>query len=978
MLRTKWRAALIAVLALTVSSVCLAANDLGVTSIGTKGIKVGAGGLQLTTDAVDPTDGGLASGRLSVKANVLRFYNGSSWANVATGTSGITADNIYDSGAWTVAVDANDVIYTLATGYNMLINSAATGTQAVALEINDNTGGTITDGVLFTATNSIVDAVDASATNIDNAINVGANVIKGGLASIDFTEFDVSAGTGAVTIDDGGNAGSITIESTVLDIDSLDFVGAGAVTAAASSALTLDPNSGNAAGEDLIVTAHNVQLTAAGKLTMSPDAAETLAVDLTDTDYTNAISLGDNAILGTTGVINYTNFDVDAAGAVVCTALDAGAGTIQTTGDLTASGTVTLGTLAISAVQPSSGNLTINGATGASTITIGSLSTAGITVSDDVTFGVTSLFSGATGLGFRAAANNVASSGVGQLDVDATTEVEIATGTLDANLSAALAIDAVTASNISVTTGDITIEATDSGNAGTYDVIIEAGNVAPTAAEDGNDIALEAEDDVLVESTDDVDMDVGGDLLVDAGATISLDAAAGASNFTTTGGDLTLESTDASVNINATEAAADQIKLNAAGTHTGFVINLTTTNGQIGIDANNAGNGDIILNSEDDTTLDATGLISLDAGAASNVTTSAGDLTLEASAASVNINANEAAADQIKLNAQGTNAGFAINLTTTDGQIGIDANNAANGDVIINSEDDTTIDATGLISLDAGAASNFTTSAGSITIDSATDIILSATGADIDVSVADLSVDSLKKVCFNGIAAKTNDFIYHDGTDVVVDATADIKLNGAVSVDVGAAFSVAGLATFTGGQTRKVWLGIGGVAADTAASSIVLDSAVPPSEGVTGTSTVAEFACLKFDANPNATGDDYVFIHWKVPDGYKADSLRLNIHFIGPVGEVATDDIAFDGTVNAVGSGEALDIAGTGMTLVTDEQTTAVGGEYFIAQLNCAVETIAVDDLVTIAFFVDESACELAIAGTVDIIGFEIEYESTE
>ncbi|MFC1627260.1 beta strand repeat-containing protein, partial [Patescibacteria group bacterium] len=81
--------------------------------------------------------------------------------------------------------------------------------------------------------------------------------------------------------------------------------------------------------------------------------------------------------------------------------------------------------------------------------------------------------------------------------------------------------------------------------------------------------------------------------------------------------------------------------------------------------------------------------------AASTWSTTAGDLTLSADAASVNINANEAAADQIKLSAAGTIAGNAINITTTDGGIILDANDATNGDITIDAADDLTLTAAG-------------------------------------------------------------------------------------------------------------------------------------------------------------------------------------------------------------------------------------------------------------------------------------------
>lgn len=136
---------------------------------------------------------------------------------------------------------------------------------------------------------------------------------------------------GIVTIDDDGDAGAVIVEGTNLDINSLDFVGAGAITGAADSAITINPDSGDAAGEDLIVTANNIQLTATGAITMSPDVAVTTALTVTDADYTNALSVGTLAIVGTTGIIDYTNFDVDTDGSMICTNIDA-SGTVTVTG----------------------------------------------------------------------------------------------------------------------------------------------------------------------------------------------------------------------------------------------------------------------------------------------------------------------------------------------------------------------------------------------------------------------------------------------------------------------------------------------------------------------------------------------------------------------------------------------------------------------------------------------------------------------
>jgi hypothetical protein len=68
--------------------------------------------------------------------------------------------------------------------------------------------------------------------------------LSGAATAIDFTEFDVSGSTGAITINDGGDLGNISIEGTILDINSLDFAGVGSITTTGSQNLTLAAGTG--------------------------------------------------------------------------------------------------------------------------------------------------------------------------------------------------------------------------------------------------------------------------------------------------------------------------------------------------------------------------------------------------------------------------------------------------------------------------------------------------------------------------------------------------------------------------------------------------------------------------------------------------------------------------------------------------------------------------------------------------------------
>ena len=164
--------------------------------------------------------------------------------------------------------------------------------------------------------------------------------------------YDGSASFGAIT------GTQITVSSTVLDANSLDFVGVGAITTGASTALTLNVAGGDAAGEDLIVVANNFTLSAAGAIAIPADAALAVAIDLSDPDIVAALSLGANSILG-------TNFSVTEAGAITCASV-------------TASGAISGATILQDAIAAKSVNttLTLDG-TGNGGVSIGTVSGTG-------------------------------------------------------------------------------------------------------------------------------------------------------------------------------------------------------------------------------------------------------------------------------------------------------------------------------------------------------------------------------------------------------------------------------------------------------------------------------------------------------------------------------------------------------------------------------------------------------------------------
>ncbi len=273
------------------------------------------------------------------------------------------------------------------TTFNNVLTGAATATNQhqfintgnmgdVAIVYIEQMTGTPTDGKLLylTAASDLVDGIHIYNTSA--AIAATGNV----LLRLDYKANDDADGFYIVGRDNtftniefsvdmlGAIVGhSIAVSGTNLDINSLDFVGAGEIKTAAASSLTLSVDDGATAGEDLIITANNISLTAVGLMTFSPDAALAIAIDASAANIATALNVGANDIVGTTGLINYTNFDVNADGDVVCV-------------DLTASGAVNVGTFKQDALVPASGSphtITMNaGTTGE--ILIGGVSTGAI------------------------------------------------------------------------------------------------------------------------------------------------------------------------------------------------------------------------------------------------------------------------------------------------------------------------------------------------------------------------------------------------------------------------------------------------------------------------------------------------------------------------------------------------------------------------------------------------------------------------
>lgn len=304
------------------------------------------------------------------------------------------------------------------------------------------------------------------------------------------------------------------------------------------------------------------------------------------------------------------------------------------------------------------------------------------------------------------------------------------------------------------------------GGSGTLQTAYENGNTITTSAAEGNltfttgagapiQFVLTG-DDFTVNGANDVDfgggtalasfnLDTSGAITVDSsGAGISLDGA-GASNFSTSSGDLTLAATTNSVVITGAEGATDAVQINAsnvaggidinAGTSgvavdttgpisldsTGTASNLTLTANDAGaatllIEATNAGagTGNVDINADDAVTIDGASF-SIDGTTASNVSTTGADLTLStitsgtlavSSAGALNLSSATTtdiqATGNLTLDSSGGSIGIGTDANTGDINIGTAA--SARDITIGNSTGATSVTVqagTGNISLDA-------------------------------------------------------------------------------------------------------------------------------------------------------------------------------------------------------------------------------------------------------------------------------------
>jgi len=293
--------------------------------------------------------------------------------------------------------------------------------------------------------------------------------------------------------------------------------------------------------------------------------------------------------------------------------------------------------------------------------------TISVTGAQDSSLHLASAGTGADALTLTTSAGGIdltVSGGAAGEDIDLTADTSInLSSTENAGSAIKLLTNGGTSETIVVTntqgTGDAAIDI--NGTAGGVD-IDAAKSITITSAENTTD-------SIVISSS------VGG---------VQILAAAAAATE-----DILVTATGSSVKVTATENAADAIVLNASAG--GVDITAAGAAGE-DIDIDNSAGSVKITGSE--AIADAVAILA-DAGGIDITSAATFDIDITATGGKILGVASEAAADQFKIDAQGTVVGDAINLETSDGGIMLNADGAANGDIQINAADDVKIVAGG-------------------------------------------------------------------------------------------------------------------------------------------------------------------------------------------------------------------------------------------------------------------------------------------
>ena len=250
---------------------------------------------------------GGAPGAAGVRGAVLPSANSTDNFG-ATGTrwSSIFADTVDFLTSLTGATGTPTVNFSTVSAANLSLqaDSVVDADVVNALTIS---GGTVNNTTIGATTAS--SGLFTSLGGADNQTALNLNIgVTGADAGAHTIALQIDGNTGLSVAATGDGAGSVGVRTIQVGVSAAaDVVTVGDADAdvsltdaqwsiAATGAVTSSP------GTDV------------ASLTISPTVAQAIGINAVDTDIATALSVGANDIVGTTGLINYNNFDVAATG----------------------------------------------------------------------------------------------------------------------------------------------------------------------------------------------------------------------------------------------------------------------------------------------------------------------------------------------------------------------------------------------------------------------------------------------------------------------------------------------------------------------------------------------------------------------------------------------------------------------------------------------------------------------------------------
>lgn len=241
-------------------------------------------------------------------------------ATMNTGTA--TGANVYGSIITLTADDADGDLFGIKISGAATTNAAAGSYEyLIGLDCAENTTLSCTDGILITSSgidNGMTDAIDVSASNITNAVNVGSNLIVGG--NSDYLDVGATNNTLTFTVDSTNTATFVGADASGAANTTLDTAGAGVITVGSA-----DVTNVQITAEDLTGTiSDDVSIIAGDDIEISGNSAGSIINIGTNNDG-NEINIGTNNTAKDTINIGSALDDVVIVGAA---GAEAGAGVV--------------------------------------------------------------------------------------------------------------------------------------------------------------------------------------------------------------------------------------------------------------------------------------------------------------------------------------------------------------------------------------------------------------------------------------------------------------------------------------------------------------------------------------------------------------------------------------------------------------------------------------------------------------------------